>query len=193
MPRIISCSITNPYLSASGVIKTLRGPHLVSNTALHINEGRRLNPRAKMASPILDLLARLVPDAKTPLAVRQKPDPDRIPRVAQAAAYRDRTYYCIAAFIAIISIFHWTSRLLQGRQSFLRKAPRARGSMSIKRFPAAFMNTFRALAFRQTLHIGSLYTINVAEFMLTAGYITLVFTISMMNCTSQSSLPLICM
>lgn len=144
-----------------------------------------------MASPILDLLARLGPDATTLLAARQKPDPDRIPRIAQAAAYRDRTYYCIAAFVAIISIFHWTSRLLQGRQSSLQKAPRARGSMSIKRLPAAFMNTFRALAFRQTLHIGSLYTINVAEFMLTAGYITLVFTISMMNCTSQSSLPLI--
>lgn len=144
-----------------------------------------------MASLTLDLLARLMPDATTSLIGRQKPDPDRIPRIAQAAAYRDRTYYCIAAFIAIVSTFHWTSRLLQCRQPSLQRAPRTRGSMSIKRFPTAFMNAFRALAFRQTLHIGSLYTINVSEFMLTAGYITLVFTLSMMNCASQSSLPVI--
>ncbi|KAF9464528.1 iron reductase [Collybia nuda] len=137
-----------------------------------------------MASPTLDLLARLVPNATTPLYSRQTPDPDRIPRIAQAAAYRDRTYYCIAAFVGIVSIFNWTSWLLQGRLSSSRKEPRSRGAVSLKRLPAALMNAFRALAFRQTLRIGSLYTINVSEFALTAGYITLVFTLSMMNSTN---------
>jgi hypothetical protein len=137
-----------------------------------------------MASSTSAFLARLVPDATDTLSARQKPDPDRIPRVLQAAAYRDRTYYCIAALVALVSIFNWTSRFLQSRPSSLRGSPRARGVISITRLPAASMNASRALAFRQTLRIGNLYTINAAEVLFTSAYIILVFTWSLINCTS---------
>lgn len=116
----------------------------------------------------------------------QVPDPDRVIRIAQAVAYKDRLWYCIACFLALVSICHWLSVLYQTR----RKIPShsARGKASIKRLPAALLNVFRALAFRQTLSIGKSYTLNVTEVFLTAVYIVLLFTWSLVNCALHCSI-----
>lgn len=112
--------------------------------------------------------------------VAQVVDPDRVIRIAQAVAYKDRLWYCIACFIALVSVCHWFSVLYQT----CRKLPShsARGKASIKRFPAALLDVFRALAFRQTLSIGKSYTLNLTEVFLTAAYIVLLFTWSLVNC-----------
>lgn len=135
-----------------------------------------------MASPTLNILSRLLEDKFDLPVAAQVPDPDRKIRIAQAVAYKDRLWYCIACFIALISVCHWFSVLYQIR----RKIPphSVRGKVSITRLPAALLNVFRALVFRQTLSIGKSYTLNVAEVFLTAAYIVLIFTWSLVNCAS---------
>ncbi|GLB45169.1 putative ferric reductase NAD binding domain [Lyophyllum shimeji] len=115
----------------------------------------------------------------------QTPDPDRAIRIAQARNYPNRAWFCVAAFIAIVSACHFLTLL---HRMARRKRPHpgsSRGAVSLYRLPKATVNAFRAVAFRYTIPVGNSYTLNVAEVFLTAAYTTLVFVWSLVNTTSK--------
>ncbi|KAF5375667.1 hypothetical protein D9615_009357 [Tricholomella constricta] len=139
-----------------------------------------------MASPISDSLSNFVPDKVIAITkASQTPDPDRKLRIAQAVNYPNRAWFCVAAFIGLVSICHFLT--LFYRTTRRRRSPRTatpRGVASLSRLPSALMNTFRAFAFRTTIPIGGSYTLNVAEVFLTAAYTTIIFVWSLVNATS---------
>ncbi|KAF9456039.1 hypothetical protein BDZ94DRAFT_1276652, partial [Collybia nuda] len=141
------------------------------------------NPPVTMASLTSSTLNSIFEDSSV---AAQVPDPDRKIRVGQAVAYKDRLWYCIAAFIALVSICHWLSVL----HKTLRNLPprSSRSKVSFKRLPAALLDMFRALAFRQTISIGKSYTLNFAEVFLTSAYIVLLFTWSLVNSTNTKGM-----
>ncbi|KAF9033922.1 hypothetical protein BDZ89DRAFT_1158104 [Hymenopellis radicata] len=115
--------------------------------------------------------------------IAQKVDPDRAIRVQRAADYPKQVWYLLASFIAFVSICHGIS-LLFSRTRRIQGRNGERGGISLRRVPLAFVNVFRVMAFRWTIPIGNYYTLNVAEVFLTAAYIAIVFTWSLINSTS---------
>lgn len=63
------------------------------------------------------------------------------------------------------------------------------GKPSIARVPLALVNLFRIAAFQSTVPLGSSYCINLAEAFLTAAYLAVVLTWSLINCTSYAPPP----
>ncbi|KAG6826265.1 hypothetical protein H0H92_000516 [Tricholoma furcatifolium] len=106
------------------------------------------------------------------------PDPDRTIRIAKAVNYPNRAWFCIAGFIALVSIVNLFSRFHNPRY----RAPR--GPIVWSRLPAATANAFRAIVFRSTLQFGSWCSLNLAELCLTAAYATLLFVWSLVNTTN---------
>lgn len=123
-----------------------------------------------------------------------KPDPDRAPRVALYTLHIHYLWWSIASFIALVSLLQLTSYLhtkiagrrrdATGRAQDPEQAGSARGRhLSLSRLPVAIINTYRIVAFRCTVGIGS-YTLNLAEVFLTAGYIVMLFGLAFFNSMS---------
>jgi ferric-chelate reductase len=108
---------------------------------------------------------------------------------AQQADYPILVWYCVAGFILLIPfwrIFYFLFR-------YTRTPPplsvyRTRGSISLRRLPAAVIHSFQALAFRWTISIGKSYTLNVAQCFVSAAYMATLFTWSLVNCTLGSKI-----
>ena len=107
------------------------------------------------------------------------------------ANYPNRVWFCIASVILFVTLCRFTSlpwNIRSGMQTHAR--PRIRGVVQYSRLPAAMLNAFRAIAFRWTVPISNSYTLNLAEVFLTAAYITVLFTWSLVNCKSEPPLLL---
>ncbi|KAG6857057.1 hypothetical protein H0H87_010022 [Tephrocybe sp. NHM501043] len=118
----------------------------------------------------------------------QVTDPDRALRIAQAVNYPNRAWFCVAAFIGLITLYNIAYRISQfiaARRTRQLKATPARGTIVWTRLPLATVNAFRAIVFRSTFRLGPFYSINVAELFLTSAYITLVFVWSLVNTTNS--------
>ncbi|KAF8875281.1 ferric reductase NAD binding domain-containing protein [Mucidula mucida] len=129
-------------------------------------------------------------DSPAPLPssiLAKKIDPDRAIRVQRAADYPKQVWYLLASFIVFLSICHVIS-LLFNRARRIQGRNGERGRISLRRVPLAFVNVFRVMAFRWTIPIGNYYTLNVAEIFLTAAYIAIIFTWSLINSTSTIGL-----
>ncbi|KAF7373154.1 Ferric/cupric reductase transmembrane component 1 [Mycena sanguinolenta] len=113
----------------------------------------------------------------------QKVDPDRIPRITLASLYPKQVWYFMATFIALVSACHAISALYayatRKHDPPQTNAP-LRHAVSWTRLPLALLNLFRTLAFRCSIVAGS-YTLNVADFVLVAGYIAVLFTWTFIN------------
>ncbi|KAF7337153.1 Ferric/cupric reductase transmembrane component 1 [Mycena venus] len=123
----------------------------------------------------------------------QTVDPDRIPRITLANLYPKQVWYFMATFIGLVAACHVVSTL----HAYLTRnrappPPRAdsdaplRHGVSWIRLPLATLNLFRTIAFRWSIVIAGSYTLNVADFLLAAMYLTVLFTWTFIN--SKNSL-----
>lgn len=129
--------------------------------------------------------SRVIVDAARP------PNPDQGREVALALLHTKYLWWSIASFIALISLVQLISYLhtkitgrrrnSTGRVQDPEQAGSARGRhLSLSRLPVAIINTYRIIAFRCTVGIGS-YTLNIAEVFLTVAYIVLLFALAFFN------------
>ncbi|KAF7337128.1 Ferric/cupric reductase transmembrane component 1 [Mycena venus] len=137
---------------------------------------RGVNFRANLSS-ILDAAV----DAKKAAPV----NPDKAPSIQRNYDYPKQIWYLLASFIALVSIYHFTTlfvaRLCAPKAKSVPAGGRGRLSL-IRCLPLAVVHVFRTVAFRITASFGS-YTLNVAEFFLACGYITAIFTWEFVNTT----------
>ncbi|KAF7964757.1 hypothetical protein HWV62_3260 [Athelia sp. TMB] len=122
-------------------------------------------------------------------------DPDRAREAYYVVLHVKELWWSIAGFVGLVAVLQLTSYLhtkLAGRRRNsdeqihdLEKTGSARGrGLSLRRLPVAIINTFRVLAFRCTVGIGS-YQLNLAEVFLTAAYIVMLFTLAFLDTTSM--------
>jgi len=119
------------------------------------------------------------------------PNPDRIIYAFHSINYPHRVWFCIAGVILFVTLCRFTSHLCNIR-SGLEPPVRfhTREVVQYRRLPAAILNAFRAIVFRWTIPIGNSYTLNLAEVLLTAAYIAIVFAWALVKCTSEPLLLL---
>lgn len=124
----------------------------------------------------------------------QTVNPDRAPRVALYILHINILWWTIASFIALVSILQLISYLhtkiagrrrnSTGRVQDPEQAGSTRGRhLSLSRLPVAIINTYRIIAFRCNVGLGS-YTLNLAEVFLTVGYIVMIFGLAFFNSMS---------
>ena len=101
---------------------------------------------------------------------------------ARFLAYPKQVLFLIASFIALISLCHFFSMFYY---FIIRKRIhewKRRTTVSLTRLPAAVADSFRALAFRWTVPVGSSHELNFAEVGLTLAYIAVLYTWAFINC-----------
>ena len=106
---------------------------------------------------------------------------DKELRKARTLAYPKQVLYFIAGFIALIFLCHFFSMFYR---FVLRKRIhewKRRTTVSLTRIPAALADSFRALAFRWTVPVGSSHELNFVEVGLTLAYMAVLFTWTFVN------------
>lgn len=125
--------------------------------------------------------------AELPDPSKQTVDPNRAIRRGRAREYPKQLGYFIGACVALVALWHLCT-LISAYIASRRRSPRirtpatTRTRLKIRRLPLAIVNSFRAIAFRRTLTIGTLYTFTYSELFLAAGYTAALFTWSFINC-----------
>jgi ferric-chelate reductase len=100
---------------------------------------------------------------------------------ARNVAYPNQIIYLIASFIALISLCHFSSMFYH---FIFRKRVyewNRRTTVSLTRLPAAVADSFRTLAFRWTVPVGSSHELNFAEVGLTLAYMAVLYTWAFIN------------
>jgi hypothetical protein len=100
---------------------------------------------------------------------------------ARNSAYPKQVLYLIASFIAFISLCHFFSifyTFITRKRVFEWKK---RTSVSLTRLPAAAADSFRTLAFRWTVPVGSSHELNFVEVGLTLAYMAVLVTWTFAN------------
>jgi len=125
----------------------------------------------------------LTPVAAALANASSTPSPDKVIREARSIRHPILAWYCVAAFILLLSLYHVLCLVYQ----LVRRVPspgnvRPRGVIYYSRLPAAAIHTFRALALRWTLPIGKSYTLNVVEVFTTVAYMAILLFWSFINC-----------
>lgn len=102
--------------------------------------------------------------------------------------YPEQVWYVLAAFLFVVGCFEWGSSI---HSKFARRrrfepdeetgANQIHRQYSLRRVPLAFINFYRVVAFRWTLEIRQTYILNMAEVVMTLGYIALLVTYSCIN------------
>ncbi|KAJ7675188.1 ferric reductase NAD binding domain-containing protein [Mycena rosella] len=119
-----------------------------------------------------------------PSVLAQTVDPDRAPRIFLANEYPKQLWYFLATFLALVAICHFVSVISAyfTRQHVRPKADAPlRHGVSWDRLPLAFLELFRTITFRWSITIAGAYTLNVADFVLAAMYLTILFTWTFIN------------
>ncbi|KAG9221838.1 hypothetical protein CCMSSC00406_0005663 [Pleurotus cornucopiae] len=119
----------------------------------------------------------------------QKVDPDRLPRIQQAHDYPREALWPLAGFTALVALCHLL--VILSTLLFPQRHARpegARSSPSLRRIPAALLDTFRVIAYRCTIPIGGSHSLNLAEVFLTAAYITIIFVWSLVHSTNSKGM-----
>ncbi|KAJ6577031.1 hypothetical protein DFH09DRAFT_356000 [Mycena vulgaris] len=117
-------------------------------------------------------------------AKAQSVDPDRIPRIALANLYPKQVWYLLATFLALVAACHFLSAIYA---HFTRQHVPTRTDISLRhgvswrRLPLAILELFRTITFRWSITIAGAYTLNVADFILAASYLTIIFTWTFIN------------
>ncbi|KAF8881834.1 ferric reductase NAD binding domain-containing protein [Gymnopilus junonius] len=108
---------------------------------------------------------------------------DSILRNARFISYPKQVAYLIASFIALVSLCHLISvahRYATRKRVYSGK----RTSASLSRIPPALVDSITALTMRWTIHIGSSYSLNLAEVGLVIGYIGVLLSWTFVNTTT---------
>ncbi|KAJ6518002.1 ferric reductase NAD binding domain-containing protein [Mycena vitilis] len=117
-------------------------------------------------------------------SILQSIDPDRVPRILLANLYPKQVWYFMATFIGLVAACHAAS-LLYAYLTRRRPPPSNDGPLrhdvSWRRLPLATLNLFRTIIFRWSIVIAGSYTLNVADFLLAAMYLTVLFTWTFIN------------
>ncbi|KAJ6570966.1 ferric reductase NAD binding domain-containing protein [Mycena vulgaris] len=101
-------------------------------------------------------------------------------------SYPLQIWYLLASFIALLSIFHFTTLLFTRlRAPKPLSAASRRTSPTLARLLFAAVHVFRTVAFRITGSFGG-YTVNFTEFFLACAYIAIIFTWTLVNTTAQT-------
>ena len=109
---------------------------------------------------------------------------------ARFLAYPKQIIYFIASFIALISICHFFSifyRFIIRKRIYEWKK---RATVSLTRLPAAVADSFRTLAFRWTVPVGSSHELNFVEVGLTLAYMAVLYTWTFVNSMFHLFIPL---
>lgn len=121
------------------------------------------------------------------------PNSDKKIRKARIDLYPKEVWYFLACFICLLGLLHAISLIhsiyaRRKRNNIGGADPEARSSalsskIHLRRIPLAFVNTYRIVALRWTVHldIGTRYTLNVAEVAVTCAYIIAIFTWAFIN------------
>ena len=100
---------------------------------------------------------------------------------ARFLSYPKQVLFLIASFIALISLCHFFSMFYH---FIIRKRIhewKRRTTVSLTRLPAAVADSFRALAFRWTVPVGSSHELNFVEVGLTFAYMAVLYTWAFVN------------
>ena len=100
---------------------------------------------------------------------------------ARLLTYPEQVVYFIVSFIALISICHFLSMFYH---FIIRKRIhkwKRRTTVSLTRLPAAVADSFRALAFRWTVPVGSSHELNFVEVGLPLAYMAVLYTWAFVN------------
>ena len=100
---------------------------------------------------------------------------------ARILAYPKQVLYLVASFIALISLYHFFSMFYH---FIIRKRVhewKRRTTLSLTRLPAAVTDSFRTLAFRWTVPVGSSHELNFVEVGLTLAYMAVLYTWTFVN------------
>ncbi|KAF8813105.1 hypothetical protein BYT27DRAFT_7181675 [Phlegmacium glaucopus] len=103
---------------------------------------------------------------------------------ARDISYPNQVLYFIASVIALISLCHFFSisyKFITRKRVYGWKR---RTAVSLARVPAAVVDSFRTLAFRWTVPIGSSHELNLAEVGATLGYMAVIFSWTFVNTTT---------
>lgn len=118
--------------------------------------------------------------------------PDKALRVARAKGYPKEVWWFVACFIALVSLCQFGSWVANKISKTLRKADAeagtdpSRGRFSVRHIPRAVINAYRVVAFRWTLNIGSSYTLNMADLVVSCAYLIALFIWEFINSSSSS-------
>lgn len=130
----------------------------------------------KLLHPLFEILHIMVTVIARDTATHYVPQKPRA-----APAYPKHILYFIASFIALVSLCHFLSMFY----SFITRKRvyhwKKRTTMSFTRLPAAVADSFRILAFRWTIPIGSSQELNLVEVGLSLSYIAILFTWTFVN------------
>jgi hypothetical protein len=111
-------------------------------------------------------------------------------RNARLLTYPKQVVYFIVSFIALISLCHFLSMfyhfIIRNRIHEWKR----RTSVSLTRLPAAVADSFRALAFRWTIPVGSSHELNFVEVGLTFAYMAVLYTWAFVNSMMLHLFPL---
>ncbi|KAF8809132.1 hypothetical protein BYT27DRAFT_7232494 [Phlegmacium glaucopus] len=102
----------------------------------------------------------------------------------QTTSYPKEVLYLIASVIALISLNHFLSIFYHFITRKRVYGWKQRTAVSLARVPAAVVDSFRTLAFRWTVPIGSSHELNLAEVGLALGYIAAIFSWTFVNTTT---------
>ena len=102
-------------------------------------------------------------------------------RNARILAYPKQVLYFVVSFIALISLCHFLSMFYHFIFQKRIHEWKRRTNVSLTRLPAAVADSFRALAFRWTVPVGSSHELNFAEVGLTLGYMAVLYTWTFVN------------
>jgi ferric-chelate reductase len=112
------------------------------------------------------------------------PNPDRPFRRHYNFEYPKELWYFVGSVIFLVAVFQlgsfFHSKFIGRRREIVITDPESPSSATpwdtqFRRLLLAFVNTYRIIAFRCTVGVGS-YTLNFAEVFVTAMYIIVVFT-----------------
>ncbi|KIM37179.1 hypothetical protein M413DRAFT_77388 [Hebeloma cylindrosporum] len=115
-------------------------------------------------------------------------NPDKNIRNARIVEYPKQALYFIASFIALVSLCHFFSLGYRYATRNRFSDVQRRDRILLSRLPIALVDTLRALFFRQTIPIGSSFTLNLAELCLILGYLGVLFSWTFVNSTSTTGL-----
>ena len=102
-------------------------------------------------------------------------------RKARNFSYPKQILYLIAIFIALLSLCHFFSIFYQFMTRRRAHDWKRRSAVSLLRVPAAVADSFRTLAFRWSIPIGSSHELNLAEVATTLVYMAVVFFCTFVN------------
>ena len=106
---------------------------------------------------------------------------DKEIRKARYLAYPKQVVYFIASFIALIVLCRFSSMFYRFIFRKRIRESKRRTTVSLTRIPAAVADSFRAIAFRWTVPIGSSHELNFGEVGLTLAYMAVLYTWAFVN------------